>query len=194
LDVTVAEETLFSLGAYAKISIAYDVSEVIRLDPSPALTEGSELRTQSVALPFRKDYDAIPGNDPLSWPARFDPSRLILLAAFIDGVRVGGAAVLTETSLMDHGDSPADVATLLDLRVDPAFRGRRVASVLLSEAERVAWGRGARLLEVETQDINVPACRLYARRGFRLCAVNRDAYPSLPEEVQLLWVKRIARI
>jgi len=42
---------------------------------------------------------------------------------------------------------------------------------------------------VETQNINVPACRFYARQAFVLGAVNRGAYPDLPHDVQLLWYK-----
>jgi hypothetical protein len=46
-------------------------------------------------------------------------------------------------------------------------------------------------IEVETQNINVPACRFYARMGCRLGAVDRQAYPEFPNEVQLLFYKRI---
>jgi len=42
---------------------------------------------------------------------------------------------------------------------------------------------------VETQNINVSACRLYASQGFELRTVNRNAYPTLPDEIQLLWYK-----
>ena len=45
------------------------------------------------------------------------------------------------------------------------------------------------MLKVETQHVNVAACRFYGRRGCTLGAVHRDAYPSLPDEIQLLWYK-----
>jgi hypothetical protein len=47
------------------------------------------------------------------------------------------------------------------------------------------------VLKVETQQINVPACRFYAARGFVLRAVNESAYDGLPEEFQLLWYKSL---
>jgi hypothetical protein len=50
--------------------------------------------------------------------------------------------------------------------------------------------RGARVLKVESQNTNVPACRFYAGRGFLLRAVRRGAYPELPHEIQLLWYSR----
>jgi hypothetical protein len=49
--------------------------------------------------------------------------------------------------------------------------------------------RECRQLKVETQNINVPACRFYARQGCVLGVIDRFAYPTLPDEVQLLWYK-----
>ena len=46
-----------------------------------------------------------------------------------------------------------------------------------------------REVRVETQDVNVPACRFYHAHGFRLERVVLGAYPNLPNEVQLLWRK-----
>ena len=47
-------------------------------------------------------------------------------------------------------------------------------------------------MKVETQNVNVPACRFYARQGCVLGAINRFAYPDLPDEVQLLWYKTLS--
>jgi ribosomal protein S18 acetylase RimI-like enzyme len=44
---------------------------------------------------------------------------------------------------------------------------------------------------VETQQVNVVACRFYQRQGFSLERVAAAAYPSLPDEVQLLWIKAL---
>ena len=48
-----------------------------------------------------------------------------------------------------------------------------------------------RELKVETQNINVRACRFYARLGCELRVVRAGAYPQFPEEVQLLWYKTL---
>jgi hypothetical protein len=42
---------------------------------------------------------------------------------------------------------------------------------------------------IETQNTNVPACHFYTARGCELGAINRFAYPTLPNEIQLLWYK-----
>ncbi len=42
-------------------------------------------------------------------------------------------------------------------------------------------------LKIETQNINVPACRFYARQGCRLSAIVSHAYAEFPDEIQLIW-------
>jgi hypothetical protein len=44
---------------------------------------------------------------------------------------------------------------------------------------------------VETQDINVPACRFYAAAGYVLVRVEPQAYPTLPDETRLIWQKQL---
>ena len=85
-----------------------------------------------------------------------------------------------------------DLALIWDLRVAAAFRGQGVGARLIDAAEEWARSHACRELKVETQNINLPACRFYARCGFELSAVNRRAYPELPDEIQLLWSKRLA--
>ena len=84
-----------------------------------------------------------------------------------------------------------DVALLWDIRVTPDARGLGIGSALVAHVEAWADAHGATWLEVETQAINGPACRFYARHGFVLEAVNRGAYAELPDETQLLWYKRL---
>lgn len=73
--------------------------------------------------------------------------------------------------------------------VAPAARGQGVGTRLMRHVEQWAQERGCRTLKIETQNINVPACRFYARGGCTLGAVLLHAYPELPDEVQLLWYK-----
>ena len=68
-------------------------------------------------------------------------------------------------------DGREDRAALWDLRVHPDHRGRGSCTIL----------------KVETQNINLPACRLYAGEGCTLASIDALAYPTIPEEVQLIW-------
>jgi hypothetical protein len=51
--------------------------------------------------------------------------------------------------------------------------------------------RGCAELKVETQNVNVPACRFYAALGCELRVVLEDAYSDCPGEAQFLWYKAL---
>ena len=59
--------------------------------------------------------------------------------------------------------------------------------MLFRAAEDRARARHCVELKVETQNINVPACRFYAQLRCTLKSVRFDAYPDLVNEIQLLW-------
>ena len=189
MTIDVVEESVASLADYARVSIAFEVREIVDVSRTPG-GAGFTLRTRPVDSPWIKDYDADGG--PLAWPARFDLSQWALFAARVDGVRVGGAAVVLDAGDVGMREGQRDTSLLWDIRVDPGFRGRGVGRALVEHVERWSVARGARWLEVETQNINAPACRFYERRGFVLREVNADVYPFLPNELQLLWYKRLA--
>jgi GNAT superfamily N-acetyltransferase len=107
----------------------------------------------------------------------------------LDGARVGGAAVALGTSNVELLEGRKDLAVLWDLRVAGEARRHGVGTALVRAASAWALGRGCTDLKVETQNVNVPACRFYAAQGFELRAINRLAYRTLPDEVQLLWYK-----
>jgi GNAT superfamily N-acetyltransferase len=102
---------------------------------------------------------------------------------------VGGAVIAFDTPGVGMLVGRPDLAVLWDIRVAPPVRGLRVGTALFRAAEGWARARGCRQLEVETQNVNVPACRFYARQGCVLATVEPAAYPGLPGEMQLLWYK-----
>jgi len=89
-------------------------------------------------------------------------------------------------------ESRTDLALLWDLRVDSEFRRRGLGARLLASAESWARSGGCRELKVETQNINVAACRFYEKQAFELRAADPDAYPHFPGEVRLLWYKALS--
>ncbi|MGH7625623.1 MAG: GNAT family N-acetyltransferase [Gemmatimonadaceae bacterium] len=173
------------------MSIAFEVTDIFDEQAVVALLAGKPAAGTALSAPYWKDYDSYPGNRPTDWSRRFDVSRWIILAAFADGRRLGGAVIVCDDPLIALLRECRHGALLWDLRVAPAMRTRGVGSALLRAAEEAAAQRGARALRVETQQINVPACRFYARHGFRLEQARRGAYPDLPAETQLLWRKTL---
>jgi GNAT superfamily N-acetyltransferase len=189
--IAITVEGAHSLDAYASIPIAYRIVEV--LDPDSPLDSAGLLPFTSTTLdePIVKNYDTLPGNHPLDWAARFDMHDWGILAAHSGNQRVGGAVVVARSPNLEMLEGRDELALLWDIRVAPSARSHGVGSALLAACETWALERGARVLKVETQNTNVPACRFYARHGFILGSVGREAYPELPNEVQFLWYKNL---
>ena len=180
-----------TLADYGAVPIAFAVHEVLDVVPDDGGLGGLRLVPRRLAEPYVKDYDAIAGEDPVRWVRRFDVARWGVLAALVEGERVGGAVIAFDTPGVDMLEGRRDLAVLWDLRVAPAVRGRGVGQALFAAAARWAADRGCSWLKVETQNVNVPACRFYARQGCTLGAIHRLAYPTLPDEAQLLWYRAL---
>jgi GNAT superfamily N-acetyltransferase len=179
----------YLLAEYATIPIAFEVASVMsaqkNADRPFTLTE------RHLDSPYVKDYDAIGGDRPLDWPARFDTSQWVLFVVRADGQSLGGATVALRTSGLDMLEGRNDLAVLWDIRVAPTSRGQGVGRALFEAVAAWSRQRGCRELKVETQNINVPACGFYAAMGFQLRVVRDNAYPLCPGEVQFLWYKAL---
>lgn len=81
-------------------------------------------------------------------------------------------------------------AYLEELTVDPDFRGEGIGRALLTRAIEWAKGQGFPGITLETQDNNVPACKLYEKCGFVLSGFDLNAYRNFSEardEIALYW-------
>jgi GNAT superfamily N-acetyltransferase len=192
MRIEVTQEPVAALAEYARIPIALEVGEVLDVSVPGDGLGGIVLARRGLDVPYVKDYDAVEGAHPTDWAGRFDLSRWGLFGARMEGRLVGGAAVALDTADVAMLEGRRDLAVLWDIRVAPEARGRGVGTALFHAAEAWAAARGCRWLKVETQNVNVPACRFYARRGCVLGAINRFAYPGLPDEAQLLWYRDLS--
>jgi ribosomal protein S18 acetylase RimI-like enzyme len=192
MRVDVCEEPLTTLAEYARVPIAFEVRRVLELTVRDGGLGGFVLTERELIAPYVKDYDALRGEHPTVWARRFDVSHWGLLVARAGSQRVGGAVLAWRTPDLDMLEGRADLAVVWDIRVAPSARGRGVGAALFRAAEAWAAARGCPQLKVETQNVNVPACRFYARQGCVLGAINRFAYAALPDEVQLLWYKTLS--
>jgi ribosomal protein S18 acetylase RimI-like enzyme len=152
---------------------------------------GVPLRSVAVTRPYTKDYDAVVGERAIDWAGRWDLACWWFAAAFLDGRRVGGVAVVMDTSQADGANSRPDEVILADIRVAPDCRRQGVGRRLIQFAESHARSAGKRWIKLETQDNNVAACRFYAAAGYSIRTLNRSAYRDLPDEVQLIWAKEL---
>ena len=187
MPIEICVELPETIAAYGTVPIAFLVESQLRVVPQQGGLGGLLLIEESV-LPYVKDYDAITGG-PVNWPNRWNLQGWGILAAFEDGRRVGGAAVAHNEPSLGLAGTDGETAVLWDLRVDTKHRGQGVGRQLFESAVAWALERNCRRLEIETQNTNVGACKFYARHGCDLIAINRNAYPCLSHETQLIWQK-----
>ena len=185
-----------SLVRYAAVPISFTVASQLRVTPLEAGLGGIILVEEPVQPPFVKDYDV--DEPPVVWPEQFDVRNWAFFLAVAEDRRpVGGAAVAYNTGGIHMLEGRRDLTVLWDLRVHPEFRGKGVGARLFQAAE--AWsrrqcceGEPVRQMKIETQNINVNACRFYVRMGCTLGAIHRYAYyPRYPDETMLLWYKEL---
>lgn len=143
---------------------------------------------ETATQPYVKDYDALDG--PLDWPKAFDIQNWGIFLARQGQTSIGGAAVAWNTNGVDMLEGKKDMAVLWDIRVHPDHRGKGVGSALFKRARSWAKERRCSQMKIETQNVNVAACKFYVRMGCELGDIRRFGYSEVPEvahEVQLNW-------
>ena len=192
MTIELTEEPMTALPEYARVPIIFTVDRVLDVTTRDDGPGGFALSERRLEVPYDKDYDAIAGEGPLQWSRRFDLSKWALFTARFATRIVGGATVAFDTPGLTMLEGRRDLAVLWDIRVSPDARRQGVGSALFERVEAWAQLNGCRQLKVETQNINVRACRFYERQGCQLRAIRRAAYPELPEEIQLIWYKDLS--
>ena len=157
------------------------------------LVRGGEIVGEEVVEePYNKDYDGFAGETLSDWPGVFNVSTwAMFLARTVGGELVGGAVVAAGDKSVDLLEGRDDLAHVFDIRVHPAHQGRGLGRRLWQDA--VSWCIARRITElrVETQDVNVGACRFYQAMGCHLHRADRHAYPADLGEILLIWSVKI---
>jgi GNAT superfamily N-acetyltransferase len=189
--IEIFDEPLSRLLEHRVIPISFRVDSVLQVRLVDGGLGGIAFREQIVDEPYVKDYDARDGEGPTRWLTQFDTSNWGFMAAYVDGRRMGGAVIAFSSPGVDLLERRTDLAALWDLRVDPGIRRSGVGRALFSAAEVWARDRECTQLLIETQNTNVPACRFYLDMGCFLRSIDRLAYPDIPGESRLLWIKEL---
>ncbi len=176
------------LDRYAEVSIAFQVDRRFVVTWGADGISGISLTEEAEPTPYSYDYDAF--EQPTEW-RRWDQQQWGFFAAYDAGVRIGGAVVARATPGVYMLEGRPDLACLWDIRVSPERRGEGIGGRLFAAATAWAQASGASMLKIETQNINVNACRFYVKQGCRLEGVHPAVYMDHPEQVQLLWYKRL---
>ena len=190
MDMTIEQVSGDALERYARISIAFTVESVLQPELLNGGLGGLRLCEEKVAEPYVKDYDALEEEGPARWPEVFGDAPWAAFLAVSGEHDLGGAAVVIGGPGATELERRDDLAVLWDIRVHPDWRGRGVGTALFRNVAAWARERGCTLLKVETQNINVPACRFYAQQGCTLGGISRHGYTGCPvvaHETMLLW-------
>jgi GNAT superfamily N-acetyltransferase len=188
MTIEVAAVAGAQVAEYGTIPIAFEVRS--RLQATQNSTNSFLLTEHPVDPSYVKDYDLV-SEPPRDWASRFDTSHWAMFLARVDGRAIGGATVACRSVDLEMLEGRTDLAVLWDLRVMPPFRRQRIGRGLFDAVAAWAVAQGCRELKVETQNVNVAACRFYAALGCKLRGVREEAYPECLGEAQFLWYKSL---
>lgn len=189
MDIRIEEEGPDAFDQYGQVPISFEARSRFRVTLINNGLGGMSLSEETIDPPYTKDYDRDEGG-PTGWlDLQTDRSRWVVLSAYNNSERIGGAVVSLHS---ENIDSRKGLACLWDIRVRPDYRGQGIGKNLFERAEHCARERGCDQLKIETQDINVDACRFYAKQGAELGMIDRFAYRSHGlNEVALIWYKNL---
>lgn len=131
-----------------------------RVEPLPPLWVDRllEIEEASFLRPWRREH----------FLDEFSSGRSVVLG-IMEGDTVAGFLILS--ILLDEGE-------ILDLAVDPRFRGRGYGRLLVEHALSLCRQRGVRALHLEVRANAVAALSLYRSLGFRETGLRRGYYEN----------------
>ena len=176
-----------TLDRYSVIPSYFEVNSMLEVEVLDDGFKGMKFREKKVARPYTKNYDV--DGEPFSW-LNFNTSHWVTFLLSEDESLVGGLTVACQTPELRELNGRNDLADVWDIRVHPDYKHKGYGTRLFQEA--VAWSRnkGFKQLCVETQNVNVRACRFYLKQGCRLgvsTAMLTIATRKKRDEVQLVW-------
>jgi GNAT superfamily N-acetyltransferase len=186
MKITIDEISPKSLAEYGSIPIAFEVKSILKVDLVDGGMGGMVLSEVPVRS-YTKDYDSL-GEMPTDWPTRFDVTNWGFFLARMNGRAVGAATVAFNTTGVFMLENRLELSVLWDIRVLPEARG--VGIPLFRYAADWSRNHGCVQMKIETQNVNVPACRFYRRMGALLGEIHCHGYAAIPtvaHEVMLNW-------
>jgi len=86
-----------------------------------------------------------------------------------------------------------DITCLWDIRIHPDYRHQGMGIRLFDSAACETRKKNCKLIKVETQNVNVNACKLYLKQGYTLGRMNKYACKDFPDEIRLTWYRFIQK-
>ena len=187
MKIPIKEISPDCLNDYDRVPQQVEVRSIFQVELINQGLGGMLLHEAPIEMPYLKDYD-VSGELPSDVVKKFDVHNWGFFLAMAGNNPVGAATVALDTTGVFMLEARRELSVLWDIRVCPEYRG--VGIPLFRYAADWARVRGCTQMKIETQNINVPACRFYQRMGARLGEIHRYGYAAVPavaHEVMLNW-------
>ncbi len=186
--IELKEISIQDIDEYLKVPITLEIHRVLEVKLEDDGLKGIQLVEKELEESYIKDYDD--DSDIEGLKDKFDMSNWGFFIASMEDENVGGVIIAYDTPGINMLSGRDDLAVVWDIRVHPEHRGRGIGHMLFQKAVDWSKERDCKLLKVETQNINVPACNFYVKEGCELGCIDRYAYSGderLSHETMLIW-------
>ena len=184
-EIKETDKSCFPL--YDQVSMNVDVRSEYRVSMIDGGLGG--LRFEEVPVtPYVKDLSAY--EEAVKYEEMFDISTWRFFMAFDDEKPIGAMTIAGTTEGMNMLGGRKDACVLWDIRVADGYKHKGIGQRLLDQGIAAAREDGYKVMIIECQNNNVPACKFYRKQGAILTKVDTKAYASEPEiadEVQFVW-------
>ena len=125
-------------------------------------------------------YEKVLSIDVEDYTTFIDNPQKVIFFADVDGKPVGQIKMVPWWNKFAYVE---------ELAIDTEFRGKGIGHALMNRAIEWAKGQSFPGITLETQDNNVPACKLYEKCGFVLAGLDLYAYKNFDNasEIALYW-------
>jgi len=164
---------------------SYSIHQVDQFNRNSIVNSKLTLHIQDNKISYSivpvEPYEKILNVDAEDYTTFIDNPEKVIFFADVDGKPVGQIKMVPWWNKFTYVE---------ELTVDTEFRRRGVGRTLLNRA--IEWAKQQHFpgVTLETQDNNVPACKLYEKCGFVLSGFDLYAYRNFPEskdEIALYW-------
>ena len=188
MELIVSDKSI--LDEYIKIPISFEVASIFEVDLKEGGLGGYKIIERQIDEPYIKDYDAAKSDpsEPFAFIKQRETSPWAFFLKYDNDMPVAGAIAAYNTGWTNMLDGRDDLAVLWDIRVHPGYRGRGLGRELIHAVMDWAKERKCTQLKIETQNVNVNACKFYRAMGAKLKGIRHHAYDGKEkDEVQFMW-------
>ena len=188
LKTEILPVNLETLTQYSQIPISFEVNKKINISRIDSGLGGLVFNEVNVSPPYLKDYDL--AETPVDWLRIFIVENWRLFCCRENGVYLGGAVVALKTPGVWMLDGRKDLAMIWDIRIHPEYRRKGTGTQLFNQVAQWARLQSCSQLKIETQNVNVPACKFYVKQGCTLGELSFYKYINYEfwkDEVMLVW-------